>query len=129
MAIPEDVLGYQYDLACNGYELVVGRHPEPQARDHVQGVRDCRVTAKTRCAEPLWRHGQRVPVWRAAPRWLCRWDRPDRDVAGRCDANLRDVILFPMNQRAEDVMMGAPSLPTNEQMRELHLRAIPPTKG
>ena len=43
--------------------------------------------------------------------------------------SIRDVILFPMNQRAEDVMMGAPSLPTNEQMRELHLRAIPPTKG
>jgi aspartyl-tRNA synthetase len=40
--------------------------------------------------------------------------------------NLRDVIMFPMNQRAEDVMMGAPSLPINEQMRELRLRILPP---
>ena len=39
--------------------------------------------------------------------------------------NLRDVIMFPMNQRAEDVMMGAPSLPQNEQMRELSLRVLP----
>jgi aspartyl-tRNA synthetase len=39
--------------------------------------------------------------------------------------NLRDVIMFPMNQRAEDVMMGAPNVPQNEQMRELHLRALP----
>ena len=36
--------------------------------------------------------------------------------------NLRDVIMFPMNQRAEDLMMGAPNLPQNEQLRELHLR-------
>jgi aspartyl-tRNA synthetase len=39
--------------------------------------------------------------------------------------NLRDVILFPMNQRAEDLMMGAPSLPANEQLRELGIRVVP----
>jgi aspartyl-tRNA synthetase len=39
--------------------------------------------------------------------------------------NLRDVMMFPMNQRAEDLMMGAPSLPQNEQLRELSLRVIP----
>jgi aspartyl-tRNA synthetase len=36
------------------------------------------------------------------------------------------VILFPMNQRAEDLMMDAPSEPTNEQLRELRLRVLPP---
>ena len=41
------------------------------------------------------------------------------------EANIREVIMFPMNQRAEDLMMGAPSEPTNEQMRELNLRMIP----
>ena len=35
---PSNVLGYQYDLACNGYELGVGRDPEPPPRDHVQSV-------------------------------------------------------------------------------------------
>jgi aspartyl-tRNA synthetase len=39
--------------------------------------------------------------------------------------NIREVIMFPMNQRAEDLMMGAPSAPTNEQLRELGLRLIP----
>ena len=39
-------------------------------------------------------------------------------------ANIREVIMFPMNQRAEDLMMGAPSLPTNEQLRDLSLRVV-----
>jgi aspartyl-tRNA synthetase len=38
------------------------------------------------------------------------------------EANIREVILFPMNQRAEDLMMGAPSEPTNEQLRDLKAR-------
>jgi aspartyl-tRNA synthetase len=40
-------------------------------------------------------------------------------------ANIREVILFPMNQRAEDLMMNAPSEPTAEQLMELGLRVIP----
>ena len=40
------------------------------------------------------------------------------------EANIREVIMFPMNQRAEDLMMAAPSEPINEQMRELSLRVI-----
>ena len=41
------------------------------------------------------------------------------------EPNIREVILFPMNQRAEDLMMGAPSEPTNEQLRDLRLRPLP----
>ena len=41
------------------------------------------------------------------------------------EANIREVIMFPMNQRAEDLLMGAPSEPLNEQLRELRLRVIP----
>jgi aspartyl-tRNA synthetase len=41
------------------------------------------------------------------------------------EANIREVILFPMNQRAEDLMMGAPSEPSNAQLRELGLRLLP----
>ncbi|TMV61006.1 aspartate--tRNA ligase, partial [Thioclava sp. BHET1] len=40
-------------------------------------------------------------------------------------ANIREVIMFPMNQRAEDLLMNAPSEPTNEQLRELGLRIAP----
>ncbi len=42
------------------------------------------------------------------------------------EANIRGVIMFPMNQRAEDLMMAAPSEPMNEQLRELSLRVILP---
>jgi aspartyl-tRNA synthetase len=41
------------------------------------------------------------------------------------EANLREVILFPMNQRAEDLMMGAPADVTPRQLRELHIRLAP----
>ena len=62
-----------------------------------------RVTAKKK-SKALWRHGQRVPIWRAAPRWLCRWDRPDCDVAGRCDEHARrdHVPDEPARRRRDD---------------------------
>ena len=41
------------------------------------------------------------------------------------EQNIREVILFPMNQRAEDLMMNAPSDPTPTQLRELRLRVVP----
>jgi len=44
--------------------------------------------------------------------------------------NLRDVIMFPMNQQAQDLLMGAPSEVTPKQLRELHIRqAVPERKG
>ena len=41
------------------------------------------------------------------------------------ETNIREVMLFPMNQRGEDLMMGAPSEPTSEQLMELGLRVLP----
>src|SRR6185436_19745352 len=48
-------------------------------------------------------------------------------IAG--EENLREVVLFPMNQRAEDLMMGAPSEASPKQLRELHIRLNLPDKG
>jgi len=51
----------------------------------------------------------------------------DRIVMLLCgEENLREVVLFPMNQRAEDLMMGAPSEASPKQLRELHIRIVPP---
>jgi aspartyl-tRNA synthetase len=50
----------------------------------------------------------------------------DRIVMLVCGAqNLREITLFPMNQRAEDLLMGAPSFPEDKQMKELHIRLAP----
>jgi len=54
----------------------------------------------------------------------------DRIVMLLCgEENLREVVLFPMNQRAEDLMMGAPSEATAKQLRELHIRVVNPGPG
>ena len=51
----------------------------------------------------------------------------DRIVMLLCgEENLREVVLFPMNQRAEDLLMGAPSEVTPKQLRELHIRVVKP---
>ena len=51
----------------------------------------------------------------------------DRIVMLLCgEENLREVMLFPMNQRAEDLLMGAPSEVSPKQLRELHIRVVPP---
>src|ERR1700735_3390656 len=54
----------------------------------------------------------------------------DRIVMLLCgEENLREVVLFPMNQRAEDLLMGAPSEVSPKQLRELHIRVVPPGPG
>ncbi|MCA9730124.1 MAG: aspartate--tRNA ligase, partial [Candidatus Eisenbacteria bacterium] len=45
------------------------------------------------------------------------------------EPNIREVILFPMNQKAEDLLMGAPSMVRPEQVSELHIRIVPPKES
>ena len=97
----------------------VRRHPQSSARGDGEGVRDRRLwremssSASAACSAPsvrraaAWRHGAGV----------------DRIVMLLCGTtNLREISLFPMNQRAEDLLMGAPSEVTPKQLRELHIR-------
>ena len=121
-ADPLNVLGYQYDLACNGFELVSGaiRNHQPELMFKAFEI------AGYNADEVRRRFGGMVNAFQygAPPHGGCAAgiDRIVMLLANQ--ENIREVIMFPMNQRAEDLMMGAPSEPTSEQLMELNLRTI-----
>ena len=120
---PLDVLGYQYDLACNGYELVSGaiRNHKPDVMlkaFEIAGYDEAEVKNRFGALYQAFQYG-------APPHGGCAAGI-DRIVMLLADtANIREVIMFPMNQRAEDLMMQAPSEPSSDQLMELSLRVIP----
>ncbi|MFT4959596.1 MAG: aspartyl-tRNA synthetase [Paracoccaceae bacterium] len=120
---PLKVLGYQYDLACNGYELVSGaiRNHKPEIMFKAFEI------AGYGADEVKKRFGGLVNAFQygAPPHGGCAAgiDRIVMLLANK--DNIREVIMFPMNQRAEDLMMNAPSDPMSDQLMELGLRVIP----
>jgi aspartyl-tRNA synthetase len=120
---PLDVLGYQYDLACNGYELVSGaiRNHKPEIMlkaFELAGYGEDEVKSRFGALFNAFHYG-------APPHGGCAAGI-DRIVMLLADeANIREVMMFPMNQRAEDLMMQAPSDPSSDQLMELGLRLIP----
>ncbi|WP_170478498.1 aspartate--tRNA ligase [Ruegeria arenilitoris] len=120
---PLDVRGYQYDLACNGYELVSGaiRNHKPDIMlkaFELAGYGEDEVKSRFGALFNAFHYG-------APPHGGCAAGI-DRIVMLLADeANIREVMMFPMNQRAEDLMMDAPSDPTPDQLMELGLRIIP----
>ena len=125
----EKILGikaFQYDIVCNGIELSSGaiRNHRPDVmkkafaiagygEDVLEQKFGGMLRALSLGAPP---HGGIAPG-------------VDRIVMLLCgEENLREVVLFPMNQRAEDLLMGAPSEVSPKQLRELHIRLNLPAK-
>jgi aspartyl-tRNA synthetase len=120
---PLTIKAFQYDVACNGYELASG------------GIRNHRPEAMVKAFE-IAGYGEETVIERfggmyrafhygAPPHggMAAGVDRIVMLLAG--EQNLREVALFPMNQRAEDLLMGAPAPATPKQLRELHIRVLP----
>ena len=122
-ADPLQVKGFQYDLACNGYEIVSGaiRNHRPEIMFkafEIAGYDEVEVRNKFGGMVNAFQYG-------APPHGGCAAGI-DRIVMLLADQqNIREVIMFPMNQRAEDLMMEAPSEPMSDQLMELNLRVIP----
>ncbi len=116
------VKAFQYDLVCNGYELASGsiRNQEPETMVRAFGLTGLgREEVETQFGG-LYRAFQY-----GAPPHGGMAAGVDRIVMLLCgEQNLREITLFPMNQQAEDLLMGAPSLATPKQLRELGIRVV-----
>lgn len=117
---PLTINAFQYDIACNGFELASG------------GIRNHRPEIMVKAFE-IAGYGEEIVIERfgALYRAFQYGAPPHGGMAAGVDRivmllageqNLREVTLFPMNQHAEDVLMGSPSEATTKQLRELHLR-------
>ena len=123
---PLTIKAFQYDIACNGYEIASGgiRNHKPEAMVkafEIAGYGEETVVERFGGMYRAFQYGAPPHGGMAAG-----VDRIIMLLAG--EQNLREVALFPMNQRAEDILMGAPSEATPKQLRELHIRVNAPEK-
>jgi aspartyl-tRNA synthetase len=124
---PLSIKAFQYDLVCNGYEIASGsirnQHPDLMVKAFERvGLSQADVEERFGGLYRAFQYGAPPHGGMAAG--------VDRIVMLICDAqNLREISLFPMNQRAEDLLMGAPSPAMLKQLRELHIRVIEQPKA
>ncbi|MGB3027762.1 aspartate--tRNA ligase [Paradevosia shaoguanensis] len=117
---PLKIKAYQYDAVCNGFEIASGsiRNQEPETM--VAAFE--KVGLSREDVEERFGGLYRAFQYGAPPHGGAAFGI-DRIVMLICGAeNLREITLFPMNQQAEDLLMGAPSVASPKQLRELHLR-------
>ncbi|RVU03968.1 aspartate--tRNA ligase [Novosphingobium umbonatum] len=124
---PLSIKAFQYDLVCNGYEIASGsirnQHPDLMVKAFERvGLSQADVEERFGGLYRAFQYGAPPHGGMAAG--------VDRIVMLICGAqNLREISLFPMNQRAEDLLMGAPSPAMLKQLRELHIRVIEQPKA
>jgi aspartyl-tRNA synthetase len=123
---PLTIRAFQYDIACNGFEIASG------------GIRNHKPEAMVKAFE-IAGYGEETVIERFGGMYRAfQYGAPphggmaagvDRIVMLLCGTNnLREISLFPMNQRAEDLLMGAPSEASPKQLREAHIRLNLPEK-
>ena len=121
---PLTINAFQYDMVCNGYEIASGsiRNQSPDLMVkafELVGLSKADVEERFGGLYRAFQYGAPPHGGMAAG--------VDRIVMLLCGAqNLREITLFPMNQRAEDLLMGAPSAAEFKQLRELHVRVVEP---
>ena len=118
--LPEDVLAYQYDIVCNGVELSSGA-----VRNHdieimkkafeIAGYTKEELETKFRSLYTAFKYG--APPHAGMAPGIDRMIMLLRD-----EENIREVIAFPLNSNAQDVMMGAPGEVTEKQLRDVHIK-------
>ena len=119
---PLTIKAFQYDMVCNGYELASGsirnQHPDLMVKAfELTGLTQADVEERFGGMYRAFQYGAPPHGGMAAG--------VDRMVMLLCGVqNLREITLFPMNQRAEDLLMGAPSPAMAKQLRELHIRVV-----
>ncbi|WP_343612661.1 aspartate--tRNA ligase [Novosphingobium sp.] len=124
---PLSIKAFQYDLVCNGFEIASGsirnQHPDLMVKAfEMVGLSKQDVEDRFGGMYRAFQYGAPPHGGMAAG--------VDRIVMLICGAqNLREVTLFPMNQRAEDLLMNAPAPASLKQLRELHIRVIEPSKS
>lgn len=124
---PLTIKAYQYDLVCNGYEIASGsiRNQSPELM--IKAFEMVGLTKQD--VEDRFGGLYRAFQYGAPPHGGMAAG-VDRIVMLLCGAqNLREVALFPMNQRAEDLLMGAPTPAEPKQLRELGVRIVEQPKG
>jgi len=123
---PLDILAYQYDVVCNGVELSSGA-----IRNHKPDIMEKAFAIAGYSREELEQRfgGMLRALQYGAPPHGGIAPGIDRIVMLLCgEENLRQVVMFPMNQQAEDLLMGAPSEVSPKQLKELNIRVVLPPK-
>ena len=119
---PLDIVAYQFDLVCNGYEVASGavrnHNPEIMVKAfEIAGYTEEDVKTRFGALYKAFQYGT-PPHAGAAP-------GIDRMVMLIADSqNIREVIAFPKNKKARDLLMKAPSKVSKEQLKDVHIKCI-----